>query len=149
MAQIVRSATNTDNTTPARKLTVAANQTIAIGDLLIIGSASRKLEVAVAATTAIYGIAQEPITTGAVVTDQDAILVEPVRGQVVRLAFSAAGTKKTFADTDKYLTAFDLLNKTTVAPDDVTGGMCFVQAYDNKNLTVDVIIAPANLVNVG
>lgn len=149
MATIVRSATNTDNATPARKLAVAINQTIAIGDLLIIGASTRKLEVAVAATTALYGIAMENITTGGTVTDLDAILVEPIRGQVVRIPFTNAGTKKTFADTDKYLTAFDLLNKTTVNPDDTTGGMCFIQAYDNTKLTVDVIIAPANIVNVG
>lgn len=147
--QIVRSARNSDNVPIIYHLAIAANQTINEGDLIQINTTSRLGEAAVAASTTIVGIAQEPITTGGTVTSANTIPIVLVRGTVIRAAVSQAGTKKTFADTDKYTTAYDLLNKTTIAPDDVTGGMCFVQAYDNTKNTVDFIIGDANLVNIG
>lgn len=147
--QIVRSARNADNVPIIYHLAIDINQTIADGDLIQIDATSRKGEVAIAASTTIVGIAQGAITTGGTVTSADTIPVALVRGFVVRAAVSQAGTKKTFADTDRYTTAYDLLNKTTIAPDDVTGGMCLVQGYDNTKNTVDFIIADANLVNIG
>lgn len=147
--QIVRSARNADNVPVIYHLAIDVSQTIAVGDLVQIDGTSRLGEVAVAASTTIVGIAQEAITTGASVTSADTIPVVLVRGMVVRAAVSQAGTKKTFADTDKYTTAYDLLDKTTIAPDDTTGGMAYVQGYDNTANTVDFIIADANLVNIG
>lgn len=147
--QIVRSARNADNVPIIYHLGIDVSQTIAVGDLIQIDSTSRLGEVAVAASTTIVGIAQGAITTGASVTAADKIPVALVRGFVIRAAVSQAGTKKTFADTDKYTTAYDLLNKTTIAPDDTTGGMCMVQDYNNTANTVDFIIADANLVNIG
>lgn len=147
--QIVRSARNADNVPIICNLAIDINQTIAEGDLIQIDATSRKGKVAIAASTTIAGIAQAPITTGATVTSADTIPIALVRGFVVRAAVSQAGTKKTFADTDKYTTAYDLLNKTTIAPDDVTGGMCYVQGYDNTKNTVDFIFGDASLVNIG
>lgn len=149
MPSIVRSYT-TDTNVPivVGGLLVADSQTIVAGDLVQINGTSRKVEVAVAASTTIIGIANNSITT-TTATVADVLSVTLIRGQVIRLPFTNAGTKKTFAQTDLYTTAYDLLNKTTVAPDDTTGGMCYVQAYDNTNLTVDVIFATANLVAVG
>lgn len=146
--QIVRSAKNADNVPIIVWIAMADSQTINRGDLIQINSSSRKGEAAVAASTTIVGIAEQAITT-TTATAADIIPVAIVRREVVRMAVSQAGTKKTFADTDKYTTAYDLLNKTTIAPDDTTGGMCYVQAYDNTNNTVDVIFADANLANVG
>ncbi|OCT12628.1 hypothetical protein A8709_32990 [Paenibacillus pectinilyticus] len=146
--QIVRSGKNADNVPIIVWLAMADSQTIAYGDLIQINGTSRKGEAAVAASTTIVGIAQQAITT-TTATAADVIPVAIVRREVVRMAVSQAGTKKTFADTDKYTTAYDLLNKTSIAPDDTTGGMCYVQAYDNTNNTVDVIFADANLANVG
>lgn len=146
--QIVRSAKNADNVSISRTFGVADNQTIAVGDLVQLNATSKLLEVAVAASTTIVGIAETAITTTTAALT-DVISVTLVRNEVVRMAVSQAGTKKTFATTDKYLTAYDLLNKTTIAPDDTTGGMCYVQGYDNTNNTVDVIFAQANLANVG
>lgn len=147
--QIVRSARNADNVPIIYHLAIDVSQTIAVGDLVQIDSTSRLGEAAVAASTTIVGIAQEAITTGVAVTSADTIPVALVRGFVVRLPFATGGTKTSFADTDKYTTAFDLSNKTTLNPDDTTGGMCYVQAYDNTADTVDVIFADANLVNIG
>lgn len=147
--QIVRSARGSNQDAVIYHLAIDVSQTIAVGDLIQIDSTSRLGEVAVAASTTIVGIAQEAITTGVAVTSADTIPVALVRGMVVRAAVSQAGTKKTFADTDKYTTAYDLLNKTTIAPDDTTGGMCYVQGYNNTTNTVDVTFADANLVNIG
>lgn len=148
MASIVRSARDTDNVPVIVWVNVADSQTIVVGDLVQINGTSRKAEAAVAASTTIVGISQKAITTGTA-TAADKIPVALVRGQVVRIAVSQGGTKKTFADTDKYTTAYDLLNKTTVAPDDTTGGMCYVQDYNNTQNTVDVLFADASLVNIG
>lgn len=147
--QIVRSARGANQDAPIYHVKMDVSQTIAVGDLVQIDATSRLGEVAVAASTTIAGIAQEAITTGAAVTDADTIPIALVRGQVVRMAVSQAGTKKTFAEADKYTTAYDLLNKTTIAPDDTTGGMCYVQDFNNTLNTVDVIFADANLVNIG
>jgi len=119
-----------------------------VGDLIQIDATSKKGEVAIAASTTIVGIAQQAITT-TTATALDVIPIALVKGEVIRAAVSQAGTKKTFATTDKYLTAYDLLNKTTIAPDDTTGGMCMVQDYDNTAHTVDFIIADANLAYIG
>ncbi len=149
MASIVRSVTNADNVPTVVHLAVDVSQTITAGDLVQIDATSRKLEVAVAASTTIVGVALESITTGGTVTAADMIPVALVRNQVVRIPFITSGTKKVFADTDKYTTAYDLSTQNAVNPDDTTGGMCHVQAYDNTNNTVDVIFAAANLANVG
>lgn len=146
--QIVRSAKNADNVPIVVTVGVADTQTIVAGDLLQINATSKLAEVAVAASTTIVGIANVSITT-ATAALTDVVSITLVKNEVVRMAVSQAGTKKTFATTDKYLTAYDLLNKTTIAPDDTTGGMCYVQAYDNTLNTVDVMFALANLANVG
>ena len=146
--QIVRSSKNADNVPIVVNINVADSQTINVGDLLQINATSKLAEAAVAASTTIVGIANTAITT-TTATATDIVSVTLVRREVVRMAVSQAGTKKTFATTDKYLTAYDLLNKTTIAPDDTTGGMCYVQGYDNTLNTVDVIFAEANLANVG
>ena len=147
--QIVRSARGANQDAPIYHLKIDVSQTIDIGDLVQIDATIRLGEAAEAASTTIAGIAQEAITTGATVTDADTIPIALVRGQVIRAAVSQAGTKKTFAEADKYTTAYDLLNKTTIAPDDTTGGMAYVQDFDNTANTVDFIIADANLVNIG
>ena len=149
MASIVRSVTNADNVPTVVWVPVDVSQTIVNGDLVQIDATSRKLEVAVAASTTIVGVALESITTGVSVTADDQIPVALVRNQVVRIPYATGGTKTSFADTDKYTTAYDLSNKNLINPDDTTGGMCFVQAYDNDADTVDVIFALASLANVG
>ncbi len=149
MPSIVRSYRNADNVPIVIDgLLVADSQTIVAGDLVQINGTSRKVEAAVAASTTIIGIANKSITT-TTATAADIISVTLARGQVVRLAYATGGTKTSFAQTDLYTTAFDLSNKTTVNPDDTTGGMCMIQAYDNTNHTVDVIIADANLAYAG
>lgn len=147
--QILRSQSKSDNVSVSRTIGVAASQTINIGDLLQINATSKLLEAAVAASTTIAGIAEQAITTTASPALTDVCSITMVRGEVVRMPFTNAGTKKTFATTDKYLTAYDLLDKNSLAPDDTTGGMLYVQDYNNTNLTVDVIFAPANLANIG
>lgn len=149
MPSIVRSARNADNVPIIYHLAIDVSQTINVGDLIQIDATSRKGEVAIAASTTIVGIAQEAITTGGTVTADDTIPVALVRGMVVRMPYATGGTKTSFADTDKYTTAYDLSNKTTLNPDDTTGGMCYIQAYDNTADTVDVIFADASLANIG
>ena len=146
--RIVRSAKNDSNVGLIYWLAIDDTQTIAIGDLIQLDATSKKGEVAVAASTTIVGIAQQAITT-TTATALDVIPIALVRGEVVRADVSQAGTKKTFATTDKYLTAYDLLNKTTIAPDDTTNGMCMVQDFDNTAHTVDFIIADAALAYIG
>lgn len=147
MPSIVRSAT-TDSNVPlvVGNLPVADNQTIALGDLLEMSSG--KVAVAAAASTTIFGIANEVITT-TTATATDVISATLVKGQVVRLSVDQTGTKKTFAQADYYTTAYDLKDKTSVNPDDTTGGMCYVVGADNTAHTVDVIIADGNLAHVG
>jgi hypothetical protein len=125
-------------------LNIAASQTITAGDLLQINATSRKGEAAVAASSALFGIAQADITTGASVTSADSIPVTLLEGAVIRIAYTGS-TKTTLAETDLYSTAFDLSDKKTLNLDDTTGGMCKVLAYDNDNDTADVVIARANL----
>lgn len=121
---------------------VGANQTIKAGDFVQINATTGLLEAAVAASTTIVGLANGSITTGATVTTEN-IPVVLVRGAVVRMSFTNAGTKKTFTQADLYTKAFDLSNKTTINPDDTTGGMMQVVAYDNTKLTVDVVVTAA------
>lgn len=146
--QIVRSAKNSDNTPIVVNVNVADSQTIVAGDLVQINGTSRLAEAAVAASTTIVGIANNSITT-TTATAADVLSITLVRREVVRMAVSQGGSKKTFATTDKYTTAYDLLDKVSIAPDDTTGGMCYVQSYNNTLNTVDVIFADANLANVG
>ena len=126
MASIVRSVTNADNVPTIVWVAIDVSQTIAIGDLIQIDGTSRKGEAAVTASTTIVGIAMEAITTGASVTASDKIPVAIVRNQVVRIPFVTDGTKTTFADTDKYTTAYDLEDKTSVNPDDTTDGINYL-----------------------
>lgn len=148
MAKIVRSVTNDSNVPIIRHLLVDDSQTINIGDLLQIESTSGKLEVAVAASTSIVGIAMEAITT-ATATAADVIPVALVKDQVIRIDVDQTGTKKTFDQSDYFLTAYDLKNKTSINPDDTTGGMCYVVDSDIDADTADVIIADGNLAHVG
>lgn len=149
MASIVRNARGSNQDAPVVWLPIDVSQTIEVGDLIQIDATSRKGELAIAASTTLVGIAQQAITTGVAVTDADQIPVSIIRGMVIRLAVDQGGSKKTFASTDKYTTAFDLKDEVSVNPDDTTDGMCLVQDYDNTAHTVDVIIADANLANVG
>lgn len=149
MPSIVRSARGANQDAPVVWVPIDVSQTINVGDLIQIDGTSRKGKVAVAASTTLAGIAQDAITTGGSVTAADQIPVALIRGMVIRLPFATGGTKTSFADTDKYTTAYDLSNKTTLNPDDTTGGMCYIQAYNNTAATVDVIFADANLVNIG
>lgn len=148
MAEIVRSFVTDTNVPIVVWALVGDSQTINVGDLVQIDSTSRKLVAAVAASTTIVGIAGAAITT-TTATAADKIPVTLVRNQVVRIPFATGGTKTTFAQTDLYTTAYDLSNKTTVNPDDTTGGMCYIQAYNNTQATVDVIFAVASLAHVG
>lgn len=149
MPSIVRNARGANQDAPIYWLAIDVSQTINVGDLIQIDSTSRKGEVAVAASTTLVGIAQEAITTGASVTSDDQIPIALIRGMVIRLPFGTGGTKTSFADTDKYTTAYDISNKTTLNPDDTTGGMCYVQDYNNTAATVDVIVADVNIAYVG
>jgi hypothetical protein len=127
---------------------VADSQTLAIGDLVQVNTTSRKLEAGVAASTTLVGYCNQAITT-TTATAADNISITLLRKQVIRLAVDQTGTKKTFAQTDKYTTAYDLKDKGSINPDDITGGMCYVQDFDNTNHTVDVIFADANLAIIG
>lgn len=147
--QLVRSFTQDTNVPIIVHLPVQASTTIQKDTLVQIDATSRKLEPATEASQTIVGIAMQDYTTGAQVTDADSIPVALVRGWVIRIPFITSGTKKDFSDTDRYLTAFDLEDEDSIDPDDTTGGMCYVQAYDNNAKTVDVIIGAANLANVG
>lgn len=126
---------------------VAASQTINVGDLVQLNTTSRMLEVAVAASTTLAGIAQESIVTGATVTSGDKINITPLTGLVARIAFVGT-TKTTLATTDMATTLFDLSSKVAMNLDDVTGGMCSVVGYNNTNKTADVVFAAANVVRL-
>lgn len=143
----VRSVSGNNNPV-YQQLAIDDSQTINIGDLIQIDATSKKGEAAVAASTTIVGIAQQSITT-TTATAADVISILLVRDEVIRIAVSQAGSKKTFATTDKYLTLYDLLDKVSIAPDDTTGGMCSIQSYDNTAHTADVIFAHAALAYIG
>lgn len=148
MASIVRNARGNNNDVIIRHLLVDDSQTIAIGDLLQIESTAGKLELAVAASTSIVGIALEAITT-TTATAADVIPVALVRGQVVRVDVYQGGGKDTFDQADFYLTAYDLEDEVSIDPNDTTNGMCYVVANDQTANTADVIFADASLANVG
>jgi len=144
MARYIKSATTGNNEPKTDWIKIGASQTIVTGNLIAISSGLGIA--AVAASAALYGIAEADITTTSSPTAADRIPVTLLKGAVVRLPFTAAGSKKTFADADLFATKFDLLDKTSVAPDDTTGGMCHIVAYDNTALTCDVVFDDANLV---
>lgn len=132
----------------SKRWRVDVNQTINEGDLVQLDATSRWLEVAVAASTTLVGIAQESIVTGGTVTIDDAIDVLPLTNCVIRIPYTP-GTKTSLADTDLVSTLFDLASKTNMSLDDTTGGMCSVVGYDNVNDTADVIIAAAAIARIG
>lgn len=132
----------------AKPWRVKASTTINEGDLVAIDSSSRYLIPAVAASTAIAGIASESITTGASVTVDDSILVQPILDCVIRIEFTGS-SKTTLADTDLVSTLFDLTDANTLNLDDTTGGMCSVVGYNNTKAWADVIIASANIAKIG
>lgn len=143
MAQFVKSLMNGNNNPDVDYFYVAASQTIKVGDIVQVDPTTKLLEVAEAASTTIVGIANSDIITASGETDKT-IPVVLVRDAVIRMAFTDAGTKKTFTQADKYVTKFDISNPTTVNPDDTTGGMMQVYGYDNDKLTVDVVVSRAN-----
>ncbi|OPG91335.1 hypothetical protein B2I21_35135 [Chryseobacterium mucoviscidosis] len=143
MAQFVKSLMNGNNNPDVDYFYVAASQTIKQGDIVQVDATTKLLEVAEAASTTIVGIANADITTAAGETNKQ-LPVVLVRDVIIRMAFTNAGTKKTFTQADKYVTKFDISNQTTVNPDDTTGGMMQVYAYDNEKLTVDVVVSQAN-----
>src|SRR5690606_17139453 len=120
MASIGRTVTNADNVPTIVHLAIDVSQTISVGGLVESDGTSRKGELATAASSTIVGIAMESITTGGAVTAADTIPVALVRNQVVRIPFITSGSKKTFADTDKYTTAYDLEDENSIDPDDTT-----------------------------
>lgn len=146
MARFIRTINGYNQPVDVR-LRVAINQTINVGDILQIDATSRWVQVAVAASTTLVGIAQQAITTGGTVTINDTISVTPLTGGVFRLPYTP-GTKTTLADTDLFTTLFDLASKTNMSLDDTTGGMCSVQGYNNTRQTADVVFAAANVVRV-
>lgn len=148
MAKIVRSVTNADNVPTVVHLLVDDSQTIAEGDLVQIESTTGKLELAVAASTSIVGIALEAITT-TTATAADVIPVALVKNQVVRVDVYQGGAKDTFDQADFYLTAYDLEDEVSIDPNDTTNGMCYVVANDQTANTADVIFADAALAHVG
>ena len=142
--QWVRSLFTGNNNPDVDYFNVAASQTIVTGDFVQINATSGLLEAAAAASTTIIGIANSDITTGGSVTDADNIPVVLAKNSVIRMNFTDAGTKKTFTQADLYTKSYDLSNKTTVNPDDTTGGMMQIVAFDNTKLTVDVVVLNAN-----
>jgi len=142
--QWVRSLFTGNNNPDVDYFNVAASQTIVTGDFVQINATSGLLEAAAAASTTIVGIANSDITTGGSVTDADNIPVVLAKNSVIRMNFTDAGTKKTFTQADLYTKSYDLSNKTTVNPDDTTGGMMQIVAFDNTKLTVDVVVLNAN-----
>lgn len=128
------------NQAVVKNFNVGASQTINEGDLVQIDSTTRKLVVAVAASTTIVGIANRSITTGSTVTAKDNIGVTLLKNAVIRIPYVGT-TKSTLAETDLYTTKFDLSDKTSINLDDTTGGMCQVLAYDNTKKTADVVIS--------
>jgi hypothetical protein len=142
--QWVRSLFTGNNNPDVDYFNVAASQTIVTGDFVQINATTGLLEAAVAASTTIIGIANADITTGGSVTAADNIPVVLAKNAVIRMNFTDAGTKKTFLQADLYTKAYDLSNKTTVNPDDTTGGMMQIVAFDNTKLTVDVVVLNAN-----
>ncbi len=143
----VRSVTGS-NVPVIYHLAIDDSQTINIGDLIQLDATSKKGEVAVAASTTLVGYALEAITT-TTATSADVIPICLLKNQVIRLPFYTGGSKTTFATTDKYLTMYDLRDKVSIDPDDTSGGMCAVQAYDNTAATVDVIFEDAHLAYIG
>lgn len=141
---VVRRVQTGNNNPDVEYFNVAASQTIAVGDLVQINSTTGLLEVAVAASTTIVGLSNEAITTGATVAATDNIPVVLAKNAIIRINFTTAGTKKTLLQADLFSKSFDLSNKTTINPDDVTGGMCQVVGFNNANATADVVILAAN-----
>ena len=142
--QWVRSLFTGNNNPDVDYFNVAASQTIVTGDFVQINATSGLLEAAAAASTTIVGIANADITTSGSVTSADNIPVVLAKNSVIRMNFTDAGTKKTFTQADLYTKSYDLSNKTTVNPDDTTGGMMQIVAFDNTKLTVDVVVLNAN-----
>ena len=147
--EAVRSIYGNLDATVRTGILVADNQTINVGDLLQLNSTGiSKVEVAIAASTTIIGYALNAITT-TTATTSSTVDIQMARGTVFRAPYSTTGSKTTFASSDLYNVAYDLLNKTTINTNDTSGGMCYIQGFNNTAVTVDFIINSTNLAFVG
>ena len=134
------------------KVHVAANQTIVVGNLLVVSSGLAAKAAAAPASNTVLGVALADITTGATVGDDDVIPILILTQYAVLRATYLPGTKTSLTAADKFGTMYDIdvdgtTGKQTVKLDDTTGGFLKVIGYDNDNKTVDVIVAAGYLWN--
>lgn len=142
MARFLKSLLTGGNTPVTEWINIDVSQTIEVGDLIQIDSTSRLGEVATAASTTLFGIAEKAITTGAsVVAGVDRIPVTLLKGALIRIDT----TDGDLAVAGMYTTLYDLGTKKTLKVDDTTNGMLQVFAYDNTANTADVVVAVSAL----
>lgn len=136
MARKVSYIKSLDNTQPMmEKVQVAANQTIVVGDLLVISSG--KVAKAGAAATAVFGIAEANITTGGSPTAADEIPVTIINEKSV-LEVSYTGTA--IAAAGLFGTAYDITAAQVLDTADVTGGFLLAVKLPNTSKTTQQVV---------
>lgn len=139
---VVRRIGTGNNNPDIENFDVDASQTIKAGNFVVV--ASGLLQNAAAATTGeIVGLANFALTNGTSATTTKNYPVVLAKNSVIRMNFTNAGTKKTFATADLYGSSYGLSDAVTLNPDDTTGGFLQVVGFDNTKLTVDVVVAAA------
>lgn len=121
--------------------TPKASTTNTLGELCVEkGSGLEPASAGDGASAVIMGITQETVTSDSSVTlKSERVKVDPCLDKIIAIAFTDAGTKKTFAETDLG-NKYDISNATTLNPDDTTGGFLKLVDYDNDNLIAYVVI---------
>lgn len=115
------------------RVNVAANQTIEVGDILTINSTTRKAELATSTSANLIGLANQKITTDGTVTDADSIPVVLFASAVVRIPYTGS-----LAESNLYLTEFDLSDHETLDAGSTSVGVAKVISFDDE--TAEVII---------
>jgi hypothetical protein len=139
---VLRRIGSGDNNPDVENFDVTASASIVTGNFVV--ATSGLLANAVSGTTGtIVGLANFTLANGGSATTTKNYPVVLAKGSVIRMNFTNAGTKKTFAVTDLYGTSFGLSDAVTLNPDDTTGGFLQVIGYDNTKLTVDVVVTNA------
>ena len=121
---------------------VDASQTITTGNFVVVASGLAQ-NAASSTTGEVVGLANATLSNGASATTTKDFPVVLAKNSVIRMNFTDAGTKKTFATADLYGALYGLSDAVTLNPDDTTGGFLQVVGFDNTKKTVDVVVSAA------
>lgn len=128
----------------ARKILVNDSQTLVVGDLLIVSSGKASKAAEAVSDDTILGIATSNITT-TTATTSDFIEYIPIFPDMLFRVTYTGSSKTSLAATDLQATAFDITTAHKLDLDDTTGGIMYVEDYNNNDKMAVVRFVPAKL----